>query len=63
MAAKGGGAAGLDRVKSPALDRGQAVRSTIRVANGANDLRDAISSAIRLLDGDGWRRRKPKTLK
>ena len=40
MAAEGGGAAGLDRVESPALDGGQTVRSPIHVAMGAHDRRE-----------------------
>ena len=40
MPAECGGAAGLDRVKRPTLDGDEAVRSTIRVAMGAQDVRE-----------------------
>jgi hypothetical protein len=43
MPAEHGGATGLDRVESPVLDRGEAVRSTIRVAMGAHDVRELQS--------------------
>ena len=38
MAAEGGGATGLDRLESPTLDGGEAMRATIRVAMGAHDV-------------------------
>jgi hypothetical protein len=43
MAAEGGRAAGLDRVERPVLDGGEAMRTAIRVAVGAHDVRELQS--------------------
>ena len=43
MAAEDSGAAGLDRLESPVLDGGEAVRTPIRGAMGAHDLRELQS--------------------
>src|SRR5262245_30753274 len=43
MSAERGGAASLNRVERPALDGGQAVRATIRLAVGTHDVRELES--------------------
>ena len=40
MTAEDSGAAGLDRMESPVLDGGEAVRATLRNAMGAHDVRE-----------------------
>jgi hypothetical protein len=44
MAAEDGGAAGLDGVERPTLDPGQTMRSPIRLAMRAHDIRELQST-------------------